>query len=135
MNKKRNLLLTLGIVLLLAALLLGILPAAIRAVATQRFGLDDGERSGQDIRYLGLARDGRFEQMAPRPIFAGTLRLTRIAMQAAQLPESGEVDLSPYEGQAIVIEGHDGGGWIYSARVVKVTGPLATILLRYAFGQ
>ncbi len=45
-------------------------------------------------------------------------------MSAAIPPEAGELDLSLYEGKVIVVQGHDGGGWIYSASVVEVAPPL-----------
>jgi N-acetylmuramoyl-L-alanine amidase len=40
-------------------------------------------------------------------------------MAAAMTPESREIDLAPYEGKSIKVEGHLSGGWIYSARIVE----------------
>jgi len=63
-------------------------------------------------RFLGIVQKGEFQLLAPG---SGSVRLTGLPMQAAQPPESGELDLTEYEGKAITVRGHDGGGWIYSA--------------------
>ena len=52
-------------------------------------------------------------------------------MQAAQPPDSAEVDLTGYEGCAVVILGRDGGGWVFSAKVIDQAGPIfATVLIQ-----
>ena len=134
MTGRQKLLAATGVVALLAIAILVVLPAAIRAVASKRLGLGEGS-AVQDARYLGLVKDGRFQPLAPPSSLADDVRLTSIQMQEAQSPESDELDLHPHEGHAIVIQGHDSGGWIYSARVVEVNGPFITTLLRYAFGR
>lgn len=46
-------------------------------------------------------------------------RLTRIPPQAAQTPESMEIDLEPYANQRIRVRGlHNHPDWVYSARIV-----------------
>ena len=135
MTGKQRLLAATGIVALLAVIILIVLPAVIRAVASSRLGLGEESDTQQDVRYLGLVKDGRFQPLAPPSSLADNVRLTSMQMQAAQSPESDELDLHPHEGQTIVIQGHDSGGWIYSARVVEVNGPFITTLLRYAFGR
>jgi hypothetical protein len=60
-------------------------------------------------------------------------RLTQIAMQEARPPESDEINLTPYEGRAILVSGHDDGGWIYSAQVVDQAGPLLTLVTLKVF--
>ena len=85
--------------------------------------------------FLGLARNGEFEPLAPRALPGFAVRLTSMPMQAAQPPESEEIDLTPHEGRCLVLRGHDGGGWIYSARVVARFGSLPTAALRWLFGH
>jgi hypothetical protein len=84
-----------------------------------------------DDMFVGVVRNGRFEAVEPR---TSSDSLTEIAMQEARSPESGEIELSAYEGRAILVAGHDGGGWIYSARVVDEAGPLVTALVSRVFG-
>ena len=63
------------------------------------------------------------------------MRLTSMGMQVAMPPESEEIDLSKYEGQALMVQGHDGGGWIYSATVIDQAGPILTAVVQQVFGQ
>lgn len=88
-----------------------------------------------DNQFIGLVRDGRFMLLAPRSALGGWVRLTGIPMQAAQPPDSAELDLTEYEGRAIMVSGHDAGGWIYSARVMSMAGPILTAVVQHVFGQ
>jgi hypothetical protein len=83
---------------------------------------------------IGIVEQGRFNLLSPEPGTPGGARLTSISMQAAQPPESGELDLAQYEGGAIAVQGHDGGGWIYEASVVDTGGPILAALVREVFG-
>jgi hypothetical protein len=84
-------------------------------------------------RILGLVERGKF-----RPLEAAapsrSVRLTRIPPQAAQSPESGELDLAEYEGSAIMVAGSNQGDWIYSAEVIDQATPIVTELVRRVFG-
>jgi hypothetical protein len=60
--------------------------------------------------------------------------LTRIQMQEARPPETEELNLTEHEGQAIMVRGHDGGGWIYSAEVIDQAGPILTMVVQQVFG-
>jgi hypothetical protein len=83
---------------------------------------------------LGIVIDGKFKSLPPAIL--GEPRFTTSAMQAAVPPESGELDLSEYEGKAIMVRGHGGGGgWIYSAEVIDVAGPILTALVQQVFGE
>ena len=88
-----------------------------------------------DAEFIGVVRNGRFMLLAPRPALGGWVRLTSIPMQAAQPPDSAELDLSDYEGRAIMVSGHDAGGWIYSATVISMAGPILTAVVQEVFGQ
>ena len=85
--------------------------------------------------FLGLVENGKFKLLSPRPALPGDVRLTSISMQEARSPESGELNLTEYEGNAIAVQGHDGGGWIYSASVIDTGGPIVTALVQQVFGQ
>jgi hypothetical protein len=62
------------------------------------------------------------------------LRLTRAAMQASFPPEHEELDLTEYEGKAIMICGHGSGGeWVWSTEVTDVAGPILTETVRKFF--
>jgi hypothetical protein len=56
-------------------------------------------------------------------------------MQEAMPPEARELNLAEYEGQAIMVCGHDGGGWIYSAEIIDVAGPILTAVVQQVFGE
>jgi len=82
---------------------------------------------------LGLVRDGKLQVLAPEAARLLPPRFTAIPMQAAQPPEAAELDLTPYEGSAIMVAGHDGGGWFYSANVVDRAGPILTAVVQETY--
>jgi hypothetical protein len=82
---------------------------------------------------IGLVENGEFRILAPTSSAGGTARLTTVNMQEAVVPESGELDLGPYEGMVIVVRGHDGGGWIYGCEVTEWGGPLLTQVIRRVY--
>ncbi len=88
-----------------------------------------GEAFG--VRMLGVVERGHFIPLDPERGAAMPVRLTRMPMQAARAPESDEIDLSAFEGRAIVIWGHDGGGWVYSAQVEGAVDPISAALVRW----
>jgi hypothetical protein len=65
--------------------------------------------NGND-QFLGVVQDGAFELLSPYHAPGGSARLTAISMQESVPPEMAELDLSVYEGKAIMVRGHDGGG-------------------------
>lgn len=105
--------------------------------SSNRSGID-----GADItdvcelgRFIGVVEMGEFLILdPPRPI-GGTVSLTRIPMQAAQSPESDEIDLAGYEGRSIMVCGHEDSGWIYSAKIIDQAGPILTAVVEKVFGQ
>jgi hypothetical protein len=84
-------------------------------------------------RILGLVENGRFRVVDPTISGPLELRLTTIQRQEARAVESGEVGLSGYEGDAIMVEGIRDSGWIYEARIVDRAGPILTRLVREMF--
>lgn len=87
-----------------------------------------------EIRVMGLVRNGKFRLSVPSGRPEPFARLTRIAPQAAQPPEAGEIDLSEYEGSAIMVQGHDQGAWIYSAEIIDRAGPILTAVVERLSG-
>jgi len=74
--------------------------------------------------FLGRVHDGVFLAFEPNFYAGSEYRLTSIGMQEAVSPEAGELDLDPYENKVIVVQGHDAGGWLYSASILEVASPL-----------
>ena len=83
---------------------------------------------------LGVVQNGEFVTLQPYRAIGGHIRLTGISMQESVPPESAELDLTEYEGQAIMVSGHDGGGWLYSAAVIDRAGPILTAVVQQVFG-
>jgi hypothetical protein len=81
--------------------------------------------------FLGIVKDGKFKSLQPK---TSSGELTTMAMPEAMAPESKRVDLKNYEGKAIMVSGHDGGGWIYSAKIIDSAGPILTVVVQKAFG-
>jgi len=85
--------------------------------------------------FLDVVQNGQFQCLTPTPARTGLVGLTRIPMQAAQPPESAEINLNEYGGSAVMVRGHNGGGWIYSAEVVDKAGPILTAVFQQVFSQ
>lgn len=85
--------------------------------------------------FIGKVENGKFRVLWPSPAAAGEIRLTTIAMNQSVPPETHELDLGEYEGKAIAVQGHDGGGWIYSAQMIDEAGPIVTVMVQQVFGQ
>lgn len=91
--------------------------------------------SSQDQDFLGLVQNGQFQPLRPDASAMGSVRLTSIAMSAAQSPESAALDLARYEGRVIMVRGHHSGGWVYSAKVIDQAGPILTEVAKRVFGH
>jgi hypothetical protein len=89
--------------------------------------------NGND-QFLGIVHLGHFQISTPDHAAGDLVRLTTIQMQEARPPETGEIDLAEYEGSALMVGGHYGGGWIYSAHVVEQAGPILTEVVKKTFG-
>ena len=61
------------------------------------------------------------------------VRLTGIQMQEAIPPEAHELELYLLEGRAVMVEGLNGGGWIYDAIIVDIGGPIITEVVKRVF--
>jgi hypothetical protein len=64
----------------------------------------------------------------------GYLRLTTVGAKDEAPPETGEIDLAPYEGSVLKVLGHYRDGWIYSAMVVEeVPDSILSIVAQQVF--
>ncbi|HJT85316.1 MAG TPA: hypothetical protein VJ697_12625 [Nitrososphaeraceae archaeon] len=62
------------------------------------------------------------------------LKLTDVFMQEARSPESGLLNLTEYEGKAImVLTQRADGEWVWGAEVSEVAGPTLTKVIKKAF--
>ena len=81
-------------------------------------------------QFLGVVKGGKFYALWPEKTLTGVTRLTKIQMQEAVSPESGELNLAEFEGKAVMVAGHGGGGgWLYEAQVIDSAGPIVTVLV------
>ena len=85
--------------------------------------------------YLGIVQRGRFVPLISEKPAGAALRLTSIAAQAGQSPESGEIALDAYDGLAILVRGIDQGDWIYTAQVVEQAGQILSLVVQAVFGE
>ena len=118
----------LGTILFLVVVALLAFPANAADGSKRRLESSNGRE-----QILGLVENGRVRVVFPSMGSPLGLRLTTIQRQEARSVESGEVDLTAYEGDAILIEGIRDSGWIYEARIVDHASPILTLLVRRAF--
>lgn len=88
-------------------------------------------------RFLGIVENGRLNIMMPRE-HCCTVKLTQIAkpaVSAEELATSHELDLSQYEGCAIMVTGElpEKRGWIFEAKIIDTAGPILTEVVRSLF--
>jgi hypothetical protein len=84
-------------------------------------------------QFLRIVKDGRLRILLSEHAVEEPVRLTTIAMPVPMPPELKEIHLTEYEGQALMVRGHYGGGWIYAAEVIDRAGPILTALVRRVF--
>ena len=83
---------------------------------------------------IGIVESGAFRPLWPN--VGEPAKLTSISMNMGVPPESSELELGHYsEGTALLIAGHGGGDWIYSAQVIEAGGPLISAVVKKVFGQ
>jgi hypothetical protein len=88
-------------------------------------------------KFLGIVQDGRFSILMPRPQCC-TVKLTRIARPASiaeELVATHEIDLTEYEGKAIMVSGvlPEHRGWLYEANVIDQAGSVLTEVVKEIF--
>jgi len=79
---------------------------------------------------LGIVKNGTFMEVETKL----PLKLTDVFMQEARSPESGLLNLTQYEGKAImVLTQRADGEWVWGADVNEVAGPILTKVIKKAF--
>lgn len=86
-------------------------------------------------RFIGVVDAGEFLIFDPPNASGKIARLTRISIQEAVPPENGEINISGYEGRAIMVCGREDGGWIYSSKIVDQAGPIVASLVEKVFSR
>lgn len=86
-------------------------------------------------KFLGVVKNGEFQCLWPKRTTAVPFKLTTISMTAAMAPDAAKLDLSQYEGCAVMVQGHADIEWIYDAHIIDNTGPIFTTVVRYIFSE
>lgn len=86
-------------------------------------------------KFLGIVRDNKFQPLEASSSLNSSVRLTRISVVTGASPESQEIDLTEYEGSAIMVEGTPSGEWIYEAEIVDKAGLILTEVVQRLFDQ
>jgi hypothetical protein len=84
--------------------------------------------------YLGIVKEGLLAILIPESEAGTIARLTTIFMADQRPPESGEINLKEHEGKAIMVNGHYGGDWIYSANIIDQASPILSAMVKKIFG-
>ena len=90
-------------------------------------------------KFLGIVENGRFSILMPRPQCC-TVKMTRISKPASiaeELVASHEINLSEYEGKAIMVTGAlpEHKGWLNEANVIDQAGPILSEVVKETFGK
>lgn len=88
----------------------------------------------EHVNILGIVQGGLFRPSVPSGREQTYAQLTQVEPQAAIAPEAEQIDLSPYEGKAVMVNGLDQGSWIYTAKIVDVAGPILTAVVERLTG-
>ncbi|ACK69365.1 hypothetical protein PCC7424_0909 [Gloeothece citriformis PCC 7424] len=88
-----------------------------------------------DNQYLGIVEIGKLKLLLPPTVAGNYRRLSSSPMYINQPPELTEIDLSEYEGQAMMVTGLDGGGWLWCAEIIDVGSPILTALVQQVFEE
>src|SRR4051794_31026128 len=86
-------------------------------------------------QFVGIVKNGKFQILIPESDCA-SVRLTGTREMEALTPEASEINLTPYENRALVVQGHHGSGdWIWAAHVIEQAGPALTAVVQEVAGQ
>ena len=79
---------------------------------------------------LGIVKNGTFIEVETK----FPLNLTDVFIQEARPPESGLLNLTQYEGKAIMVSTQRADGeWVWGAEVTEVASPLLTKVIKKVF--
>jgi len=90
--------------------------------------------------FLGIVENKQFTVLMPEKAGCCSVKLTKVGHPA--IPESDavkmhEIDLSGYEGKALMIQGTlpKFEGWLYGASILDEGTPILTAVVRKLFGR
>jgi hypothetical protein len=86
-------------------------------------------------QFLCMVNEGKITILFPESEAGNVVRLTEMPMQAAIPPEAQEISVKKHEDKAIMVEGHIGGGWIYSTEMIDLAGPILSALVQKVFSK
>ncbi len=90
--------------------------------------------------FLGLVQDSRFTVLVPEAAHCCSVRLTRLeqpAIMESEAVATHELDLSKYEGRAIMVRGSlpEYKGWLYEAQIIDEASPILTAVVNKIFAK
>ena len=88
-----------------------------------------------NLAYVGIVRQKALIPLLTERPTGPSLRLTSIATNAAQAPESAEIPLTEYEGIVLLVRGIDSGAWIYSAVVIEQASQIVSLLAQVVLSK
>jgi hypothetical protein len=79
---------------------------------------------------LGIIKDGSFFSTETKKM----MTLTTVHMQEARSRESGKIDLSQYEGKAILVSYQQiSDDWVWGTEIIETAGLILALLIRKVF--
>lgn len=85
-------------------------------------------------QFVGVVKHGEFQILIPE-FGCNSAKLTGIREIEAITPEGREINLTPYENRAPVVQGHHGGKWIYEAQIIEQAGPAFSSIVQQLAGH
>lgn len=86
-------------------------------------------------RILGIVQGGLFRRLTPIRDVAGGCRLTRAkAKDKSRSVDAKAIDLAPYEGIALLVEGRNEDLWVFDVKIVERAGPILSGVVQYVLG-
>jgi hypothetical protein len=82
-----------------------------------------------------MVKEEKLTILLPESEAGNIARLTEMPMQAAIPPEAQEISVRKHEGKVIMVKGSIDGGWIYSAEVIDLAGPILSALVLKVFNK
>jgi len=83
----------------------------------------------QEGNIIGLVRDSKFFPMDKKE----SVNVTEMSMATAS--DITPMNLAEYEEKVIMINGHDAGDWIFSAKVEDIANPILSAVTMKIFGK
>ena len=118
---------------MIALCLMGWLSLGQPQAQVQPWQLSEVPPLGRKAWVLGAVEAGQFRTLYPESLAQTRLRFSTVASSAVRDPQSASLDLAPYEGGVIMIEGEFGAIWVYDAKVIDQASPIMLVLFRELF--